>query len=267
MRKGGTLRLFLFYSPSVPSKSLYADKADCFIVPTYGCCFLLQVSWKHKTFRQHWCSNSLGLVWKQKATSALPACTVPRSSGSLPPWAPQTRRFKQSIYINQYHFYVPISKSCVRSNPWFKCFPLSYLLPRTAKLSSGTCKCLISQAHDGTNHLPIPFFFIAHSWTWLPARLCCERERELAGLLGSHPPQVQCQGSSHQYVIGLGRQRVCFGWHFQFMLFILTWRSICLLPAYSPLLRARLRVPSPASLSGLELKNLLWSISWLVFKS
>lgn len=43
---GGKLRVLVFYSWSFSAKSLYANKADRFIVPTDGCCFPVQVSRK-----------------------------------------------------------------------------------------------------------------------------------------------------------------------------------------------------------------------------
>lgn len=83
MRKGGTLRLLVFGSWSVPSKSLHADKADRFIVPL-TVLFAPAGLLKTQMSRQHWCSNLLGLLQKQKATGTLPVCTLPQSFGSLP---------------------------------------------------------------------------------------------------------------------------------------------------------------------------------------
>lgn len=76
------LRFLVFYSWSVRSKSLYADKADCFIVPTYGVLFSRAGLQKTDMCREHLYSNLFGLLENRKPL-ALSAPMLLQSFGLL----------------------------------------------------------------------------------------------------------------------------------------------------------------------------------------
>lgn len=76
-------------------------------------------------------------------------------------------------------------------------------------------------------------------------------------------PKAQSQGSSNKHIIDLWRQYMGFDWHFKYILFILTLKSICILHIYSHFLIVHLRILFPASWSGLEFKICCgWLACW-----
>lgn len=196
---------------------------------------------------------------KNRKPLALLAHTVPQSFGLLP----RLHRIKDVLKINQYHLYLSISKGFVICNTEFKSFLLSYVLPGTAKLLSHTCEFLIYQAHDGTNHLQVLVFFTTGRRTWLPARIC--RERECVGPL-VYLQKAQWQGSPNKHIMVLGRQYMCFWLAFEiYAVFSLTFKSICILHIDSHLLIAHLRILSPASWSEQEFKlRCGWLACWFL---
>lgn len=167
---GGVLRLLVFYSWSVRSKSLYADKADCSIVPTYesavsscrspengersGNIYVLICSGSYKT-ESHWLSVS---------SHAPPKLWVPLLT-------PQNKRLKKNQFksINL----IPIClflRALLEATLNLNALHFLVCFPRTAKLWSLTCKFLIYQTHDETGWITFRvLYFFQHSQTNMAA--------------------------------------------------------------------------------------------------
>lgn len=92
-------------------------------------------------------------------------------------------------------------------------------------------------------------------------------ERERVGLPCLRPSEARCQDWSNRYIMGSERQWVCFGWHFKFMLFILTLKSICILPLLPPPLNSTFEDSFSCFPVRTGIPNRLWLIRLLIFKN
>lgn len=207
--------MLVFNSWSVRAKSLHADKADCFIVPTDGWVpfSLAQVSRKQKLFGQHLCSHLLGLSENRKP---LALCQLPCSSKALGHSLDSTEEkvFKKSIEINL--IYICLFLKALLEATQFKCFALSHLL-------SSDCKTTVSHMQifnlsdprwDGS---PSDSFIFRCSQTNMAASEDLserERERERGGLAHTSPllliylrtSEGAMSGFITKSITGLGRR-------------------------------------------------------------
>lgn len=146
---------------------------------------------------------------------------------------------------------------------------LPCLLPRTAKLLSDTCKFFNSSGPRG-DMSPSHFFISHHSltnmaasedlpWTWTCVGAC-----PVSTTLQKHDVRI---GPTNTLWARRETMCVCFGWHCKFMLFILTLKSICILPLLQPPLNSTLEDSFSCFPVRTGIPNRLWLIRLLIFKN